>query len=196
MTPRRVIPFALFLVVCSPSLVAQPTNTTKPAVHHRRAASSTAATAAKPACSEASVTNPPGTPAVTGPVGTVYALRYVDTKLGDGALAVPGKFYSVHYTGWLADGTKFDSSLDRGQSIEFQQGQHRVIAGWDSGFDGMHVGGKRRLYIPYQLAYGELGRPPIPPRAVLVFDLELVAQSDTPAPPAPPTPPTTPPKPQ
>ena len=68
----------------------------------------------------------------------------------------PARVYSVHYTGWLAsDGTKFDSSLDRGQPIQFQQGIKRVITGWDQGFEGMHVGGRRRLFIPYQLAYGE-----------------------------------------
>ncbi len=188
MTPRLATSFALFLVACSSSIVAQPTHPTKPTVHHRPVGT----TAAKPACPEASsVTNPPGTPAVTGPVAAVYALRYLDIKVGDGELAAPGKLYSVHYTGWLADGTKFDSSLDRGQPFEFQQGQRRVIAGWDTGFDGMHVGGKRRLYIPYQLAYGELGRPGIPPKAPLVFDLELVAQRD-PGSPAPQTAPATP----
>ena len=117
-----------------------------------------------------------------------FALRYQEIKVGTGALAVPGQFYTVHYTGWLAsDGTKFDSSVDRGKPIEFQQGSHRVITGWDQGFEGMHVGGKRRLFIPWQLAYGEQGRAPIPPRANLIFDIELVDQRDpnAPAPTAP-----------
>jgi peptidylprolyl isomerase len=134
-------------------------------------------------------------------VQTLYALRYVDTLVGTGELAAPGKLYSVHYTGWLADGTKFDSSVDRGQPIEFPQGNRRVIPGWDTGFDGMHVGGKRRLYIPYQLAYGETGKGPIPAKANLIFDVELVAQRDPNAPPvqatpAPATAPAPPQKPQ
>ena len=120
-----------------------------------------------------------------------YSLNYVDTVIGAGPLAQPDKFYTVHYTGYLADGTKFDSSVDRGEPITFPYGKHRVIEGWDSGFEGMHVGGKRRLYIPYQLAYGEAGRPPvIPAKAELVFDLEFIAQGDEmPKPKAPPTPP-------
>lgn len=112
---------------------------------------------------------------------TTYSLSYVDTVIGTGALAQPGKFYTVHYTGYLADGTKFDSSVDRGQPITFPYGKHRVIEGWDTGFEGMHVGGKRRLFIPYQLAYGEAGHPPtIPAKSWLVFDVELVGQGDTP----------------
>jgi peptidylprolyl isomerase len=128
---------------------------------------------------------------------TTYSLAYVDTVIGTGPLAQPGKFYTVHYTGYLADGTKFDSSVDRGKPITFPYGQHRVIPGWDTGFEGMHVGGKRRLYIPYQLAYGEAGRPPvIPAKAELVFDVEFISQSDEepkPAPPTPRQPPTPPP---
>jgi peptidylprolyl isomerase len=127
---------------------------------------------------------------------TTYSLDYVDTGIGTGPLAQPKKFYTVHYTGYLADGTKFDSSVDRGAPITFPYGQHRVIPGWDTGFEGMHVGGKRRLYIPYQLAYGEAGRPPvIPAKAELVFDVEFISQSDEepkPAtPPMPRQPPTT-----
>jgi peptidylprolyl isomerase len=110
---------------------------------------------------------------------TTYSLAYVDTVVGTGPLAVPGKFYTVHYTGYLADGTKFDSSVDRGEPITFPYGKHRVIEGWDTGFEGMHVGGKRRLYIPYQLGYGDAGRPPvIPAKAELVFDVQFIAQGD------------------
>ena len=110
-------------------------------------------------------------------------------------MAEPGQFYTVHYTGWLAsDGSKFDSSLDRNEPITFAQGAHRVIPGWDGGFLGMHVGGKRRLFIPYQLAYGERGKPPvIPAKSDLVFDIELIAAGDTPPPPPVPA---TPPQPQ
>jgi peptidylprolyl isomerase len=90
--------------------------------------------------------------------------------------------YKVHYTGWLEDGTKFDSSVDRDQPFEFQQGLHRVINGWDDGFEGMRVGGKRRLFIPWQLAYGAQGRGPIPAKANLIFDIELIDQRDLNAP--------------
>ena len=122
---------------------------------------------------------------------TTYSLAYVDTVIGTGPVALPGKYYTVHYTGYLANGTKFDSSVDRGEPITFPYGQHRVIPGWDTGFEGMRVGGKRRLYIPYQLAYGEAGRPPaIPARAQLVFDVEFISQSDdAPKPKTPPMPP-------
>src|SRR5246127_2976415 len=140
---------------------------------------------------------PPGIPPASGKLESAFALRYIDIKPGDGAEAQVGQFYTVHYTGWLAsDGTKFDSSLDRSEPITFQQGVRGVIPGWDYGFAGMHVGGKRRLFIPYQLAYGERGRPPvIPPKGDLIFDIELVAASDTeppPPPPAPAAPPTQP----
>ena len=123
---------------------------------------------------------------------TAYALKYIDTKIGTGELATINKFYTVHYTGWLAaDGKKFDSSVDRGAPITFPVGAHRVIPGWDTGFAGMHIGGKRRLFIPYQLAYGETGHPPvIPAKADLIFDVELISISDhPPAPPAAPAPP-------
>ena len=122
-------------------------------------------------------------PSVPGIPKTLYTLKYIDTIVGTGPLAEPHKWYTVHYTGWLTDGTKFDSSDDHpgGEPITFPYGAHRVIPGWDTGFEGMHVGGKRRLFIPYQLAYGETGRPPvIPAKADLIFDVELVAMSDTP----------------
>ncbi len=80
-----------------------------------------------------------------------FSLDYVDTKVGTGPLAEPHMWYTVHYTGYLVDGTKFDSSVDRGQPISFPYGAHRVIEGWDTGFEGMRIGGKRRLYVPYQL---------------------------------------------
>jgi FKBP-type peptidyl-prolyl cis-trans isomerase len=100
-----------------------------------------------------------------------------DVKIGDGAVATQGKTVGVHYTGRLTDGKQFDSSLDRGQPIEFRLGAHQVIKGWDMGIDGMRVGGKRKLTIPPDLAYGATGTPggPIPPNATLVFDVELVS---------------------
>ena len=125
-------------------------------------------------------------PAATGTPATLYALRFIDTKIGDGELARPSTppsnvvFYTVHYTGWTVDGAKFDSSVDRGEPIVFPIGLHRVISGWDTGFEGMRVGGKRRLIIPWQLAYGAAGHPPaIPEKADLVFDIELVGQGST-----------------
>jgi peptidylprolyl isomerase len=129
---------------------------------------------------------PPNIPVVRGIPKTAFALKYIDAKIGTGELAKPGIKYTVHYTGWLHDGTKFDSSVDRGQPFEFVQGRHGVISGWDEGFDGMRVGGKRRLFIPWQLAYGAAGRGPIPPKADLIFDIEFIAQLDPNAPPPPP----------
>jgi uncharacterized damage-inducible protein DinB len=120
-------------------------------------------------------TMPAAVPAISGTVVEFYGLRYIDVKMGDGAPAAPGQEYTVHYTGWLRNGTKFDSSVDRNAPLNFVQGRRQVIAGWDSGFEGMKVGGKRRLFIPYQLAYGELGRPPqIPAKSELIFDVELL----------------------
>lgn len=129
---------------------------------------------------------PASVPAVSGRVVEFFGLRYIDVKSGDGAPAAPGQEYTVHYTGWLRDGSKFDSSVDRGTPLKFVQGRRAVIAGWDAGFEGMKVGGKRRLFLPYQLAYGELGRPPaIPAKAELVFDVELLGVKEAaPQPPA------------
>jgi peptidylprolyl isomerase len=125
---------------------------------------------------------PAAIPPERGEVRTQYVMRYVDVAAGAGASAEPGQVYAVHYTGWLRDGTKFDSSRDRGEPIRFEQGKRRVIPGWDAGFEGMRVGARRRLFIPYQLAYGVKGRPPrIPPRAELIFDVELVGVSAPPA---------------
>ena len=110
---------------------------------------------------------------------TSFSLDYVDTKIGTGEPAAGKKWYSIHYTGYLTDGTKFDSSVDRGEPLAVAYGQHKVIPGWDTGFGGMRIGGKRRLYIPYQLAYGPNGHGQIPAKAELIFDVELVAASDT-----------------
>jgi len=162
---------------------------------------------------------PPGVPPVThGPVKIPFALRYEEIKVGTGPIAEPHKVYRVKYTGWLAaDGRKFDSSddhpaepvydsslnqvqgpdgkpkMEAGQPMLFIQGRPGMISGWDLGFGGMHVGGKRRLFIPYQMAYGETGRPNtnpknpgIPPKADLIFDIELVEMMEMPAQPAPP----------
>jgi peptidylprolyl isomerase len=124
---------------------------------------------------------------VKGLPRTMYALKYIDIKVGTGELAPATGIFTVHYTGWLAaDGKKFDSSVDRGEPAKFPVGAHRVIVGWDTGFAGMRVGGKRRLLIPYQLAYGETGRPPvIPAKANLIFDVELIAVAPLPQGPPP-----------
>jgi peptidylprolyl isomerase len=122
---------------------------------------------------------PKNIPPVKALMKSAFTLRYQEIKLGTGDEAKPGQVYSVNYTGWLAsDGTKFDSSYDRGRPIEFPQGAKRVIVGWDQGFEGMKVGGKRRLFIPYQLAYGPTAHGPIPAKAELIFDVELVGVRD------------------
>src|ERR1700733_15270405 len=170
---------------------------------------------------------PPGVPRGRGVVKVAFALRYQDIKLGTGADAEPNKLYKVLYTGWLAaDGHKFDSSEDHRlplkdkdgkpvmgddgkpklgdvQPISFPQGFGRVIPGFDQGFAGMKVGGKRRLFIPWQLAYGAHGRPGpdaahpgIPAKADLIFDIELMDVAEMQMPPSRPMPhpmlPTTP----
>jgi uncharacterized damage-inducible protein DinB len=119
-----------------------------------------------------------GMPEVSGTPQDAATLRWIEVKAGDGPAAQPGQEYTLHYTGWLHDGTKFDSSVDRGKPFVFVQGRRQVIAGFDIGFAGMKVGGKRRLLLPYQLAYGEKGRGRIPPKADLIFDVELLGVKD------------------
>lgn len=153
-------------------------------------------------------TLPKGIPPVRGIAKTAFALRYQEIKIGAGPLAEPNKIYHVLYTGYIAaDGRKFDSSSDHLQPVKdkdgkpvlgpegkpklapepiaFPQGYHRVVIGFDEGFTGMHIGGKRRIFIPWQLAYGAQGRPGpdaanpgIPPKADLIFDVELVDVTD------------------
>jgi uncharacterized damage-inducible protein DinB len=112
--------------------------------------------------------------------GQVHPLRFIEIKEGTGEPAKPAQEYTVHYTGWLRDGKKFDSSVDRATPLTFVQGRRQVISGWEIGFEGMKVGGKRRLFLPYQLAYGEQGNGAIPPKAELIFDVELLAVKDVP----------------
>jgi uncharacterized damage-inducible protein DinB len=123
---------------------------------------------------------PAAVPPATGTVVEAAPLRYIELQVGTGAAAKPGQEYTVHYTGWLRDGVKFDSSVDAGKPLKFVQGRRQVIAGWEMGFEGMKVGGKRRLFLPYALAYGENGRGKIPPKAELIFDVELLDAKDMP----------------
>lgn len=128
------------------------------------------------------VTSPPaasshssGAPGVGKIHRLASGLVYQDVVIGDGKMAEPGLAVSVHYTGTLTDGTKFDSSIDRGQPIQFVLGSGRVIQGWEQGIKGMRVGGKRKLTIPPDLGYGAEGDRVIPPNATLLFDIELIS---------------------
>jgi len=107
---------------------------------------------------------------------TQSGLQYHDEVVGSGDVAKAGQQVTVHYTGWLTDGKKFDSSVDRGDPFDFTLGGGQVIKGWDEGVAGMKVGGKRRLVIPADLGYGSRGYPgAIPGGATLVFDVELLS---------------------
>ncbi len=114
---------------------------------------------------------------VTGDgVKTPSGLVYWDIRVGNGEAAKEGSRVLVHYTGWLTNGTKFDSSVDAGQPFKFTIGNGEVIKGWEEGLTGMRVGGKRQLRIPPDLGYGAQGTPdgPIPPNATLIFDVQLL----------------------
>jgi peptidylprolyl isomerase len=205
-------PSVLALILAATAAAAFAQTAPKPAapaatVHH----AATTSTATK---------LPPGVPPVKGIIKPAFALRYEDIKIGAGADAEPNKMYKVFYTGYLGsngradDGHKFDSSWDHPgppvkdkdgkpvmgddgkpklgepQPMAFPQGMGRLIPGFDQGFYGMKIGGKRRIFIPWQLAYGVKGRPGpdavhpgIPPKADLIFDVELVDVADLPTPP-------------
>ena len=112
--------------------------------------------------------NLPSTPLPNG-------MEFIDIQVGAGDQALAGKLVTVHYTGWLTDGKKFDSSRDRRDPFQFALGRGQVIKGWDEGVQGMRVGGQRRLIIPPSLGYGQRGAPgAIPPNATLIFDVELL----------------------
>ena len=120
-------------------------------------------------------------PATTGPITltnpttTASGLKYEDTVVGTGASPKVGQRVTVHYTGTLVNGTKFDSSIDRGQPFTFTLGVGQVIKGWDEGVATMKVGGKRVLYIPAALGYGSRANGPIPANSDLIFEVELLA---------------------
>jgi FKBP-type peptidyl-prolyl cis-trans isomerase FkpA len=137
-----------------------------------------------PACSQKEATNAAPKAAETqaapatasaGAVTTASGLSYTDLVAGSGASPTSGKNVTVHYTGWLVDGKKFDSSVDRGEPFVFRIGAGEVIPGWDEGVMSMKVGGKRKLIIPAQLGYGAAGAGGvIPPNATLIFEVELL----------------------
>ena len=102
------------------------------------------------------------------------SLKIEDLKKGEGQEVKDGDHVVVHYTGWLEDGTKFDSSKDRKEPFEVAIGAGYVIKGWDMGIPGMKVGGKRKLIIPHELGYGKYGTGPIPGFATLIFEIELL----------------------
>lgn len=111
-------------------------------------------------------------------ITTASGLTIEDTVIGEGASAAAGRDVTVHYSGWLADGTQFDSSKEKQDPFQFTLGKKEVIAGWEEGLSGMKVGGTRKLTIPPRLAYGEDGAgDTIPPNATLTFEVELLAVS-------------------
>ena len=119
--------------------------------------------------------------AATGSTTTASGLQYIEIEAGTGRQPMPGDPVTVHYIGMLEDGTEFDNSYTRGQPIPFTLGRGEVIPGWDEGVGLMHEGGKARLIIPPELAYGEAGAGGvIPPNATLVFEVELITVSDPP----------------
>lgn len=120
--------------------------------------------------------NYPGAKTEAQPERTPSGLQYIDIAVGSGASPQTGNAVTVHYTGFLMDSTKFDSSVDRGEPFTFMIGVGQVIKGWDEGVASMKTGGKRKLIVPASLAYGSRGIPPvIPPDAELVFDVELIS---------------------
>ena len=187
--PAFVMLPALVLIVIA-GLACQPAEkkAAAPAEGEKTAADAAAShseTAADPAPAagttpEGQESAPASSPATTLTPGanvtsTASGLKYEDLTVGTGATPKAGQTCSVHYTGWLTNGSKFDSSRDRGTPFTFPIGQGSVIKGWDEGVMGMKVGGKRKLWVPPALAYGPDGYPPvIPPNSELVFEVELL----------------------
>jgi peptidylprolyl isomerase len=134
-----------------------------------------------PAAATAEIDKETGKPIVTTPSG----LKYVDLVVGKGPAVKTGDHVSVNYVGKLIDGTKFDASADRGSTFDYVQGVTSLILGWTEGTSTMHVGDKRKLIIPPQLGYGQQGAgDAVPPNATLIFEIEMVSDSDATAAPA------------
>jgi FKBP-type peptidyl-prolyl cis-trans isomerase FkpA len=164
-THALVVALVMFAAGCSQSEAPKPAVTTT---------NPSAADAVSPP-PIAATPQPAAAAAAPQPGAIVTELKIEDTKVGTGDEAVTGKSVTVHYTGWLTDGTKFDSSKDRGQPFTFQLGGGQVIKGWDQGVVGMKVGGVRKLTIPASMGYGDRGAGGvIPPGATLVFEVELL----------------------
>jgi peptidylprolyl isomerase len=167
---RNVAMIAMVLLLLGACTPTQETKQGEPAPppSTQPAAPAPAAEAAQPAAEPAAAPEPK---MVTTPSG----LKYQDLVVGKGPTPKAGSRVMVDYTGWLTDGTKFDSSVDRGQPFTFQLGRGQVIKGWDEGIASMHVGGKRKLTIPSKLGYGAKGFDAlIPPNATLIFEVELL----------------------
>ena len=137
--------------------------------------STTTTTSDAPATTSAAPSAPAGGAAAGGQVHKLASgLQYEDQMIGSGKMAEAGMSVSIIYTGRLTDGTQFDSNANGGQPLKFQVGGGQMIAGFDEGVKGMRIGGKRKLTIPADLGYGDAGRPGIPPKATLLFDIELI----------------------
>lgn len=161
------------MIACCSMVACTPTGDTQ-----QNSSAGQTTTPAVVATADSQTTTPTPTTATDNKnvVTTPSGLKYVDLKVGTGATPKAGQTISVHYTGTLENGTKFDSSRDRNEPIEFQLGAGQVIPGWDEGLSTMKVGGRRQLIIPPQLGYGAQGAGGgvIPPNATLIFDVELV----------------------
>jgi peptidylprolyl isomerase len=210
---------ALILLLAASTMAASAQPAPKPSAPAAKPATTASKPAATAAPKLPFGVPAPGIPAVKTSKNTLFSLRYQEIEIGKGAVAEPNKMYKVFYTGWLGangradDGRKFDSSYDHpgppvkdkegkpvmgddgkpkmepSQPLPFPQGFGRVIPGFDQGVAGMKINGKRRIFIPWQMAYGSMGRPGpdaanpgIPPKANLIFDIELVEVTDLPMP--------------